>query len=245
MTALGAIYRREVASYFATPLAYVFIVIFLVLAGAFTFQLGGLYERGQADLAPFFTFLPWLYLFLVPAIAMRLWAEERRSGSIELLLTLPVRPGTAVAAKFLAALSFVALALALTFPLWITVNYLGSPDNGAIVAAYVGGLLMAGGFLAVGSCLSAATRSQVIAFILTVVVCFLLLLAGYPLVLDAFRGWAPDALVEAIASLSFLTHFQAISKGVLDLRDLVYFVLTIGTWLYATTLVLELRKADP
>jgi ABC-2 type transport system permease protein len=245
VSALGAIYRREVASYFATPLAYVFIVIFLVLAGAFTFQLGGLYERGQADLAPFFTFLPWLYLFLVPAIAMRLWAEERRSGSIELLLTLPVRPGTAVAAKFLAAWSFVALALALTFPLWITVNYLGSPDNGAIVAAYVGSLLMAGGFLAVGSCLSAATRSQVIAFILTVVVCFLLLLAGYPLVLDAFRGWAPDALVEAVASLSFLTHFQAISKGVLDLRDLVYFLLTIGTWLYATTLVLDLRKADP
>jgi len=244
VSALGAIYRREIASYFATPLAYVFIVIFLVLAGTFTFQLGGLFERGQADLAPFFTFLPWLYLFLVPAIAMRLWAEERRSGSIELLLTLPVQPGAAVAAKFLAAWSFVALALGLTFPLWITVNYLGSPDNGAIVAAYVGSLLMAGGFLAVGSCLSAATRSQVIAFILTVVACFLLLLAGYPLVLDAFRGWAPDALVQAIASLSFLTHFQAISKGVLDLRDLVYFLLTIGTWLYATTLVLELRKAD-
>ena len=244
MSALGAIYRREIASYFATPLAYVFIVMFLVLAGTFTFQLGGFFERGQADLAPFFTFLPWLYLFLVPAIAMRLWAEERRSGSIELLLTLPVQPGAAVAAKFLAAWSFVALALGLTFPLWITVNYLGSPDNGAIVAAYVGSLLMAGGFLAVGSCLSAATRSQVIAFILTVVACFLLLLAGYPLVLDAFRGWAPDALIEAIASLSFLTHFQAISKGVLDLRDLVYFLLTIGTWLYATTLVLELRKAD-
>ena len=244
MSALGAIYRREIASYFATPLAYVFIVIFLALAGTFTFQLGGFFERGQADLAPFFTFLPWLYLFLVPAIAMRLWAEERRSGSIELLLTLPVQPGAAVAAKFLAAWSFVALALGLTFPLWITVNYLGSPDNGAIVAAYVGSLLMAGGFLAVGSCLSAATRSQVIAFILTVVACFLLLLAGYPLVLDAFRGWAPDALIEAIASLSFLTHFQAISKGVLDLRDLVYFLLTIGTWLYATTLVLELRKAD-
>ena len=244
MSALAAIYRREVASYFATPLAYVFIVIFLVLAGAFTFQLGGLYERGQADLVPFFTFLPWLYLFLVPAIAMRLWAEERRSGSIELLLTLPVRPGAAVAAKFLAAWSFVALALALTFPLWITVNYLGSPDNGAILAAYLGGLLMAGGFLAVGSCLSAATRSQVIAFILTVVSCFLLLLAGYPLVLDAFRGWAPDAVVEAVASLSFLTHFQAISKGVLDLRDLAFFLLAIGTWLYATTLVLELRKAD-
>jgi ABC-2 type transport system permease protein len=244
MTGLGAIYRREIASYFATPLAYVFIVIFLLLAGAFTFWLGGFYERGQADLAPFFTYHPWLYLFLVPAVAMRLWAEERRSGSIELLLTLPVRPGIAVLAKFLAAWSFVAIALALTFPIWITVNYLGAPDNGAIVAGYVGSLAMAGAFLAIGSCLSAATRSQVIAFILTVVACFVLLLAGFPLVLDAFRGWAPPALLDAIASLSMLTHFQAISKGVLDARDVVYFAMMIGAWLYATTLVLELRKAD-
>ena len=244
MNGLGAIYRRELASYFATPLAYVFIVIFLLLAGVFTFWLGGFYERGQADLAPFFTYHPWLYLFLVPAVAMRLWAEERRSGSIELLLTLPVRPGIAVLAKFLSAWTFVAIALALTFPIWITVNYLGAPDNGAIVAGYVGSLAMAGGFLAIGSCLSAATRSQVIAFILTVVVCFVLLLAGFPLVLDAFRGWAPPALLDAIASLSMLTHFQAISKGVLDARDVVYFAMMIGAWLYATTLVLELRKAD-
>ncbi|HXQ31799.1 MAG TPA: ABC transporter permease subunit [Steroidobacteraceae bacterium] len=244
MNGLRAIYQRELASYFATPLAYVFIVIFLLLAGAVTFSLGGFYERGQADLAPFFNFHPWLYLFLVPAVAMRLWAEERRSGSVELLLTLPVRPGVAVVAKFLAGLTFVGLALVLTFPIWITVNYLGSPDNGAILAGYVGSLLMAGGFLAVGSALSAATRSQVIAFILTVVVCFLLLLAGFPLVLDVFRGWAPAPLLDAVASLSFLTHFQAISKGVLDLRDLLYFIMTIGVWLYATTLVLELRKAD-
>ena len=244
MNGLAAIYRRELGSYFATPLAYVFIVIFLLLAGAFTFSLGGFYERGQADLAPFFSFHPWLYLFLVPAVAMRLWAEERRSGSIELLLTLPVSTGAAVTAKFLAAWSFVALALALTFPIWITVNYLGSPDNGAIVAGYLGSLAMAGGFLAIGSCLSAATRSQVIAFILTVVVCFVLLLAGHPLVLDAFRGWAPSALVDAVASLSFLTHFQAVSKGVLDLRDGLYYGMTIVAWLYATILVLELRKAD-
>ncbi len=244
MNGLRAIYQRELASYFATPLAYVFIVIFLLLAGAVTFSLGGFYERGQADLAPFVNFHPWLYLFLVPAVAMRLWAEERRSGSVELLLTLPVRPGVAVVAKFLAGLTFVGLALVLTFPIWITVNYLGSPDNGAILAGYVGSLLMAGGFLAVGSALSAATRSQVIAFILTVVVCFLLLLAGFPLVLDVFRGWAPAPLLDAVASLSFLTHFQAISKGVLDLRDLLYFIMTIGVWLYATTLVLELRKAD-
>ena len=244
MNGVGAVYRRELASYFATPLAYVFIVIFLLLAGAFTFWLGGFYERGQADLAPFFSFHPWLYLFLVPAVAMRLWAEERRSGSIELLLTLPVSPGTAVVAKFLAAWTFVALALALTFPIWLTVNYLGSPDNGAILAAYVGSLALSGGFLAIGGCLSAATRSQVIAFILTVVVCFVLLLAGQPLVLDAFRGWAAPALVDAVASVSLLTHFQAISRGVLDLRDVLYFATMIGAWLYATTLVLELRKAD-
>ena len=244
MNGVGAVYRRELASYFATPLAYVFIVIFLVLSGAFTFWLGGFYERGQADLAPFFSFHPWLFLFLVPAVAMRLWAEERRSGSIELLLTLPVSPGTAVVAKFLAAWTFVALALALTFPIWLTVNYLGSPDNGAILAAYVGSLALSGGFLAIGGCLSAATRSQVIAFILTVVVCFVLLLAGQPLVLDAFRGWAAPALVDAVASVSLLTHFQAISRGVLDLRDVLYFATMIGAWLYATTLVLELRKAD-
>lgn len=244
MSALGAVYRRELASYFATPLAYVFVVIFLVLAGAFTFYLGSFYERGQADLASFFNFHPWLYLFLVPAVAMRLWAEERRSGSIELLLTLPIRPLDAVLAKFLAAWTFVGIALALTFPIWITVNWLGDPDNGAIVAGYLGSLLMAGAFLAIGSCLSAATRSQVIAFILTVVVCFALLLAGFPLVLDVFRGWAPDALVDAVAALSFLTHFESLSKGVVDLRDLLYFGLTIAAWLYATVLVLDVEKGD-
>ncbi|MFO0450378.1 MAG: ABC transporter permease subunit [Pseudomonadota bacterium] len=244
MTGLGAVYRRELASWLATPLAYVFVVIFLVLSGAFTFWLGGFYERGQADLAPFFNFHPWLSLFLVPAIAMRLWAEERRSGSIELLLTLPVSPGAAVLAKFLAAWTFVACALALTFPVWLTVAYLGDPDHGAIVTGYVGSLLMAGAFLAIGSCLSATTRSQVIAFILTVVVCFLFLLAGFPLVLDLFRGWAPAGLVEAVASLGFLTHFQALSRGVLDLRNVVYFATTIAVWLYATTLVLERGRSE-
>jgi ABC-2 type transport system permease protein len=244
MTDVGAVYRRELASYLATPVAYVFVVIFLVLSGSFTFYLGGFYERGQADLAPFFNFHPWLYLFLVPAVAMRLWAEERRSGSLELLLTLPIRPGAAVVAKFLAAWTFVGGALALTFPIWLTVAYLGQPDHGAIAAGYVGSFLMAGSFLAIGSCLSAATRSQVVAFILTAVVCFAFLLAGFPLVLDVFRAWAPPPIVDAIAALSFLTHFQAIAKGVLDLRDLVYFATTIAVWLYATTLVLDLRKAD-
>ncbi len=244
MNEMMAIMRRELRSYFLTPVAYVFIVIFLVLTSTFTFYLGGFYERSQADLAPFFNFHPWLYLFLVPALSMRLWAEERKSGSIELLMTMPVEIWQAVGGKFLAAWAFTGLALALTFPIWITVNYLGDPDNGAVVAAYIGSLLMAGGFLAVGSCISAATKNQVIAFILAVVACFLLLLAGFPLVLDVFSAWAPQALVDAIASLSFLTHFSNISKGVIDLRDLVYFGLLIGVMLYANAIVLQLKKAD-
>jgi ABC-2 type transport system permease protein len=242
MRNVGIIMRRELASYFATPLAYVFILIFLVLANAFTFYLGGFYERGQADLDPFFTFHPWLYLFLIPALSMKLWAEERKSGSIELLMTQPVRLWDAVLAKFLAAWIFTALGLALTFPLWITVNYLGSPDNGAILAAYLGSLLLAGGFLAIGSCMSALTRNQVVAFILGVAGCFVFLLAGFPMVLDIFRSWAPQALVDAIASLSFLTHFESIAKGVIDVRDLLYFTMLIGLFLLATTIALELRK---
>ena len=244
MRNVGLILRRELASYFATPLAYVFILIFLVLANAFTFYLGGFYQRGQADLQPFFAFHPWLYLFLIPALSMRLWAEERASGSIELLMTLPVRTWEAVLGKFLAAWLFTALALALTFPIWITVNYLGSPDNGVIVAAYFGSLLLAGGFLAVGSCMSALSRSQVVAFILGVAACFVLLLAGYPLVLDAFQGWAPHALVETIASLSFLTHFESITRGVLEARDVLYFAMLIGFFLFTTAVALDLRKAE-
>lgn len=244
MSMINALFRRELRSYFATPVAYVFIVIFLMLMGAFTFYLGGFYERGQADLRPFFDFHPWLYLFLIPAVAMRLWAEERKSGTIELLMTLPVSPLQAVVGKFLAAWAFAGIALALTFPIWITVNYLGDPDNGAIFAAYIGSFLMAGGFLAIGSCLSALTRNQVIAFVITVVVCFGFLLAGFPLVLDAFSGWAPQFLVDGIASLSFLTHFTDISRGVIELRDLVYFALVIGTFLFANTIVLQWKQAD-
>jgi ABC-2 type transport system permease protein len=244
VSAIGVLFRRELASYFATPLAYVFIVIFLMLSGTFTFYLGGFYERGQADLAPFFNFHPWLYLFLVPAISMRLWAEERKSGNIELLLTLPVTTWQAVLGKFLAAWAFTGVALALTFPMWMTVNYLGDPDNGAILTAYLGSWLMAGGFLAIGACISAATRNQVVAFILTVVACFGFLLAGFPLVLDVFSAWAPQGLVDAIASLSFLTHFQALSRGVIALRDVVFFALLIGSFLYANTIVLDMKKAD-
>jgi ABC-2 type transport system permease protein len=241
---VGIVLRRELASYFATPVAYVFIVIFLVLNGAFTFYMGHLYERGQADLEPFFNFHPWLYLFLIPAISMRLWAEERKSGSIELLMTQPITLWDAVLGKFLAAWLFAGLALVLTFPLWITVAYLGEPDNGAIFAAYIGSFLMAGGFLAIGSCMSALTRNQVIAFILAVVACFIFLLAGFPLVLDVFSSWAPQALVNAIASLSFLTHFESISKGVIDLRDILYFTMLIAFFLLATSITLEVRKAQ-
>lgn len=244
MNVIGALFRREFRSYFATPVAYVFIVIFLVLMGTFTFYLGGFYERGQADLRPFFNFHPWLYLFLVPAIAMRLWAEERKSGSVELLMTLPITPWQAVLGKFLAAWAFTGIALALTFPIWITVNYLGEPDNGAIFTGYIGSLLMAGGFMAIGACLSATTRNQVIAFVFSVVACFGFLLSGFPMVLDAFSGWAPQVIIDGIASLSFLTHFSNISRGVIDFRDLLYFALLIGAFLYANTIVLQWKQAD-
>src|SRR5210317_1034777 len=236
--------RRELSGYFSTPVAWVFIVIFLVMSGVFTFYIGNFYERGSSDLDPFFQFHPWLYLFLVPAIAMRLWAEERRSGTIELLLTLPLTTWQAVLGKLLAAWLFIGLALILTFPVWITVNYLGNPDNGVIVAGYIGSWLMAGGFLAIGSCMSALTRNQVVAFILSVVVCFGFLISGLPMVTDLFSSWAPQSLLDAIADFSFLAHFSTISRGVIDIRDLVYFALVIGFWLFANVLILELRKAD-
>jgi ABC-2 type transport system permease protein len=244
MRNVRAILKRELYGYFSTPVAYVFIVIFLFLTGIFTFYLGAFYERGQADLDPFFRFHPWLYLFLIPAIAMRLWSEERKTGTIELLMTLPVSVEEAVLGKFLAAWLFAGIALALTFPIWITVNYLGDPDNTVIVAGYIGSLLMAGGFLAIGSCISALTRSQVIAFVISVVICFLFILSGFPMVLDFFQGWAPQALIDAIASVSFLTHFESIRKGVIDLRDLVYYAVLIAFWLYATAIVIDARKAS-
>lgn len=244
MNGAVTVMRRELTGYFATPVAYVFLVIFLVMTGIFTFYLGNFYERGFADLDPFFRFHPWLYLFLVPAISMRLWAEERRSGTIELLFTLPLTIIDAVLGKFLAAWLFIGLALVLTVPMWITVNYLGAPDNGVILAGYLGSWLMAGGFLAIGSCMSAMTRNQVVAFILSVVVCFMFLLSGLPMVMNLFKGWAPQVFLDAIADLSFFKHFADISKGVVDLRDLVYFILVIGFWLIANVLVLNVKKAD-
>ncbi len=243
MNSILAITRRELYAYFATPLAYVFLAIFLVLTAVFTFYIGNFFERRQADLLPFFAFHPWLYLFLIPALSMRLWAEERKSGTLELLLTLPVRLGDAVIGKFLAAWLFAGIALLLTFPLVITVNWLGDPDNGAILAAYVGSWLMAGAYLAIGSCLSATTSNQVIAFVITVVLCFLLVITGFPMVVSAFKGWAPALVVDTVANLSFLTHYDAISKGVLDVRDFVYFLVLIAGGLTATAIVIDKKKA--
>ena len=238
------IFKREFAAYFATPLAYVFIVIFLLAMGAFTFYVGRFFDNNIADLGVFFGYHTWLYLFLVPAISMRLWAEERRTGTMELLLTLPVPLWATVTGKYLAAWAFIAVALALTFPIWITVNYLGSPDNGVIVASYIGSLLMAGGYLAIGAFLSATTSNQVIAFVVTVVICFLFTISGAPLVLDLFKFWAPLALVNAVASFSFLTHFTAISQGVIDLRDVIFFFSLIALFLMANVVIVDLKRGE-
>ena len=244
MNLIIAIARREFAGYFATPLAYVFTIVFLMLASTFAFYIGNFFERGEADLLPFFQYHPWLYLFLIPAISMRLWAEERKSGSIELLMTLPLSPLQAILGKYLAAWLFTGLVLVLTFPLWITVNYLGEPDNGVIISAYLGSFLMAGAFLAIGSCISATTRNQVIAFIISIVVCFLFLVSSLPLVLDFFRPWLPQILLDTVSSLSFLLHFSSLTKGVIDLRDLIYFIAMIVFWLGANAVVLDTRKGE-
>lgn len=244
MKQVFAIFRREFTAYFATPVAYVFIVIFLLAMGAFTFYVGRFFDSGIADLSIFFAYHPWLYLFLVPAIAMRLWAEERRTGTMELLLTLPVPLWATVAGKYLAAWAFIAVALALTFPIWLTVNYLGNPDNGVILASYAGSLLMAGAYLAIGAAISATTNNQVIAFVVTVVVCFLFAISGSPLVLDFFRSWAPLVLVNAISSFSFLTHFSSVTRGVIDLRDLIFFFSLIALFLTANVVAVDLRKSS-
>ncbi|GLQ52159.1 ABC transporter permease [Dyella flava] len=238
-----AVMRRELRSYFVTPVAYVFLVIFLVLAGILTFYAGDFYDREIADLQPFFVMHPWLYLILVPAVSMRMWAEEAKSGTLELLLTLPMTLWQAMLGKFLAAWLFIGLALLLTFPIWITVNYLGSPDNGIIIAGYIGSWLMAGAFLSIGACLSTLTSSQVVAFILTAVVCVLLILAGQAEVMDFFQGALPRKLVNGVAHLSMLRHYEAIARGVLDVRDIIYFVLTIAAWLTAGVLVLDLKRS--
>ena len=243
MTSLFMIIRREFAAYFATPLAAVFLAVFVGVSCGMTFFVSSFFDRGQADLAPFFTWMPWLFLVLMPAVGMRLWAEERRLGTIELLMTLPVQPWKFVLGKWAAAFAFAGLALVLTMPLWITVNMLGSPDNGVILASYLGAWLMAGAFLAIAACISALTKNQVLAFIGAVIVGFLFVMAGFDLVLSAVRPWAPDVIVQAIASMSFIGHFQRITDGVFDASALVFFFSLIAFALWLNVQILDARKA--
>lgn len=239
-----AVTRRELAGYFGSPVAYVFIVIFLLLCGFFTFSISGFYEVGQADLRAFFQWHPWIFLFLVPAVGMRLWADERRTGTLELLLTLPVTLGEAIVGKFLAAWLFIGMALCLTFPLVLTVIYLGDPDLGAIFCAYFGSFLMAGAYLSIGTMTSSLTRNQVISFILAVVICLFLVLAGWPPVTGFLSGWAPRWLVEVVSGFSFVPHFDSMQRGVLDLRDVAYYVSVMFFMLFANGVVLQNRRVS-
>ena len=236
--------KRELAAYFTSPLAYVFIVIFLLLCGFFTFFVGGFFERQEASLVrSFFDWHPWFYLFLVPAVGMRLWAEERRVGTIELLLTMPITAWQAIVGKFLASWLFLGLALVLTFPVVLTVNYLGHPDNGVILTAYVGSWLMAGAYLAISCITSALTRSQVVSFIISLVVCLFLILAGFPPVINVLEQFAQSWLVDMVTSFSVMTHFEAFQKGVLDSRDILFFLSAIGFSLFTTSVILRTHRA--
>jgi ABC-2 type transport system permease protein len=244
LTNIKTVTKRELAAYFTSPVAYVFIVIFLLLSGFFTFFVGGFFERGQASLgAPFFNWHPWFYLFLVPAVGMRLWAEERRVGTLELLLTMPITPWQAILGKFLASWLFLGLALFLTLPIVITVNYLGSPDNGVIFAAYVGSWLMAGAYLAISCLTSAMTRAQVVSFIIAVVICLFLILCGFDPVINMLENVMGSRAVEFVASFSFVTHFSDFEKGVLDSRNVIYFLSVITFSLFATSVVLRGHRA--
>jgi len=235
---------RELKGYFRTPLASIFLLVFLALSSGMTFFLGRFFERDQADLTAFFSWHPWLFLVLMPAIGMRLWAEERRSGTIELLITLPVTNTQLVVGKFLASWIFTLIALFLTMPIWITVNYLGEPDNHVILISYVGSWLMAGAFLALTSCLSALTKNQVIAFIISSISGFVLIMAGFNLVLSAVRSWSPNWITETISSMSFLSHFSRIQMGVFDLSTLVFFISMIILCLWINVQLVQVKKAD-
>jgi ABC-2 type transport system permease protein len=240
---IKTIAKREIGGYFASPVAFVFIVIFLLLSGFFTFMVAGFFDRGQANLEAFFAWHPWLYLFLVPAVGMRMWSEERRLGTIELLLTLPITPWQAIVGKFLAAWAVLALALVFTFPVVITVNYLGNPDNGVILAGYIGSLLMAGAYLAISAMTSAMTRNQVVSFIIAVVLSLFLILAGWPPVTNLLVQWAKPWLVEGIAAFSVMTHFESIQKGVLDSRDVLYFISVMIFSLFTTGVIIRAHRA--
>jgi ABC-2 type transport system permease protein len=243
MKPIWTIAKRELSAYFTSPVAYVFLVIFLLLTGFFTFTAGSFFERGEASLAAFFGWHPWLFLVLVPAVGMRVWAEERRSGTIELLLTMPIAPWQAIVAKFLASWAFLAVALLLTFPAVITVNLLGSPDNGIIVAGYFGSLLLAGTYLAITCMTSAMTRNQVVALILSVVICLFLILAGFNPVTDLLARWGSPAFVDAVAAFSVVTHFDGFQRGVVDARDLLFFLSVIGFALFATGVIIRSHRS--
>ncbi|MGA0033552.1 MAG: ABC transporter permease [Burkholderiales bacterium] len=240
---IRTIMKRELAGYFTSPIAYVFLVIFLLLTGFFTFTIGNFFERGEASLVSFFTWHPWLYLFLVPAAGMRLWSEERRLGTMELLLTMPITNSQAIIGKFLASWLFLALALALTFPVAITVNYFGDPDNGVIIAGYVGSLMLAGSYLAVSCMTSALTRNQVISFILSVMICLFLILAGYTPVTDLLTRFVSPVVVDIVAAFSVMTHFESFQRGVLDARDVVFFASVIGFMLFTTGVIIRNQRA--
>ncbi len=242
MNGLLAVYRRELTSYVSTPTAYVFVAVFLFAIGAFTFQVGQFFEQGRADLGGFFLFHPWLFMVFLPAVAMRLWAEETRAGTAEILLTLPTPTWALVVGKFLAAWTVAAVALALTVPLWISVNLLGLPDNAAIFVGYLASLLMAGAYIAIGSAMSALTASQVVAFILAVLVSFVFTVSGTPLLLNFFQGALGPAAMETVASVSILAHFDAAQRGVIELRSLVFFGSLIGLFLVWTALAVDARR---
>lgn len=242
LASMLAVYRRELLSYLTTPTAYVFVAVFLFAIGLFTFQVGGFFEARRAELSAFFAFHPWIFMVFLPAVAMRLWAEESRSGAIELLLTLPTPTWALVLGKFLAAWTIAAVALVLTFPLWITVNVLGSPDNAAIFTAYLASLLMAGAYLAIGTVMSALTPAQVIAFVLAVLASFLLTALGLPMVLDFFSGVVGGGVAEALARFSIIHHFDAAQRGVVEFRSLFYFLTLIALCLGFTALAIDARR---
>jgi len=244
MTKVFTIAKRELASYFGTPIAYVFLVVFVILSGVVTFHLGNFFDRGSANLSAFFNYLPWLLLVFIPAVSMRLWAEERKSGTVELLMTLPIAPWQAVTGKWLASVGFIAVALVATFPLWLTVNYLGEPDNGVIMTSYLGSLALAAVLLAMGSCVSAFTKNQVIAFVLAVALSFVIVTSGTPIVLDAVRVVFPQPIVDVVAAMSALTHFTGTGQGFVALSSVLYAVSMIVFWLFATVIVLSNTKAD-
>jgi len=237
-----AVFRRELAAYFQTPLAYVFLTVFAFAAPGFAWRVGRLFDTARADLAPLFDYMPWLLLVLMPALAMRAWAEERDRGTLEILLTSPIRLWALVLGKFLAAFCVAAFALVLTFPMWIAMNYLGAPDNAAIATAYLGTLLLAGGYLALGQALSASTSNQVIAFVLGAGACFLVTVAGLPFVLDALSDHVPGAVAEALAELSALARFDSLRRGVISADDVIYFLSLIGLGLGIAMVLIDSRR---